>query len=38
MLSLAINEIKSNFGKLSNRLNIKLTKGDKKYSVYGGLY
>ena len=30
MLSLTIKEIKSNFSKLSNSLNIKLIKGDKK--------
>ena len=38
MSSLTIKEIKSNFSKLSNSLNIKLIKGDKKkYSIYGGL-
>ena len=34
MSSLTIKEIKSNFSKLSNSLNIKLIKGDKKNIQY----
>ena len=37
MSDLTIKEIKSKFNKLFNSLNIKLIKGDKKYSIYDRL-
>ena len=38
MSNLTIKERKSKFNKLSNSLNIKLIKGDKKYSINGRPY
>ena len=38
MSNLTIKERKSKFNKLSNSLNIKQIKRDKKYSIYGRLY
>ena len=38
MSNITIRKKKSKFNKLFNSLNIKLIKGEKKYSIYGRLY
>ena len=38
MSKLTIKERKRKFKKLSNSVDIKLIKGDKKYSIHGRLY